>query len=111
MKGIDVGAGVIDEVIIIYFKSVLIFIQDYRGNIGVILINSNDTPFEVKKGDRIAQLIIEKISTPEGNIDVLTRLIKTSFGSRRVGPYRKGVWWIWIYRPQDTNSRRQVVVS
>lgn len=48
---IDVGAGVIDA--------------DYRGPVGVILFNHSDTDFEVKPGDRIAQLIIEKIITPE----------------------------------------------
>ncbi|KAL6527429.1 hypothetical protein OROGR_016519 [Orobanche gracilis] len=48
---IDVGAGVIDA--------------DYRGPVGVILFNHSDLDFEVKPGDRIAQLIIEKIVTPE----------------------------------------------
>lgn len=48
---IDVGAGVIDA--------------DYRGSIGVILYNHSDVDFEVKIGDRIAQLIIEKIVTPD----------------------------------------------
>lgn len=50
MKMIDIGAGVIDA--------------DYRGNVGVILINHGDIPFEVKKGDRIAQLILHRIETP-----------------------------------------------
>ena len=31
---------------------------DYRGEIGVILINHGAEPFEVKRGDRIAQLVI-----------------------------------------------------
>ncbi|TXG53126.1 hypothetical protein EZV62_022295 [Acer yangbiense] len=48
---IDVGAGVIDA--------------DYRGPVGVILFNYSDADFEVKVGDRIAQLIIEKITTPD----------------------------------------------
>lgn len=48
---IDTGAGVIDE--------------DYRGPVGVILFNHCDNDFEIKKGDRIAQLILERISTPE----------------------------------------------
>ena len=48
---IDVGAGVIDA--------------DYRGPVGVILFNHSDVDFEVKLGDRIAQLIIEKIVTPD----------------------------------------------
>jgi len=42
--GIDVLAGVIDS--------------DYRGEIGVILINFGDEPFIIKHGDRIAQMII-----------------------------------------------------
>lgn len=34
---------------------------DYRGPVGVILANLSDTDFEVKVGDRIAQLIVEKV--------------------------------------------------
>lgn len=49
--GIDVGAGVIDA--------------DYRGNVGVVLFNHSDVPLDVKAGDRIAQLVIERIETPE----------------------------------------------
>jgi dUTP pyrophosphatase len=33
---------------------------DYRGEIGVILINLSDTAFTVNDGDRIAQMIIAK---------------------------------------------------
>jgi dUTP pyrophosphatase len=33
---------------------------DYRGEIGVILINLSDPPFTVNDGDRIAQMIIAK---------------------------------------------------
>lgn len=46
-SGIDVMAGVIDS--------------DYRGDIGVILINHGVHNFVVNEGDRIAQLIFEKI--------------------------------------------------
>ncbi|AUD40142.1 dUTP pyrophosphatase [Flamingopox virus FGPVKD09] len=48
---IDVGAGVIDS--------------DYRGNVGVLLFNFGSTPFNVSKGDRIAQIIFEKIAYPK----------------------------------------------
>ena len=50
-KSIDVGAGVVD--------------RDYRGEIGVVLINHNSKDFEVNVGDRIAQMILEQIKTPE----------------------------------------------
>ena len=49
-KFIDVGAGVID--------------QDYRGEVGVVLFNHAETEFQVKQGDTIAKLILEKIETP-----------------------------------------------
>ncbi|CAB9498032.1 5'-triphosphate nucleotidohydrolase [Seminavis robusta] len=45
---IDVGAGVVDA--------------DYRGEVGVILFNFGKKDFEVKEGDRIAQLVLEKIA-------------------------------------------------
>ena len=50
-KFIDVGAGVIDS--------------DYRGKLGVILLNFGEEHFMVNMGDRIAQLIFEKIKTPQ----------------------------------------------
>lgn len=49
--GIDTGAGVVDA--------------DYRGEVKVILFNFKDTDFEIKEGDRIAQLILERIVNPE----------------------------------------------
>ncbi|KAH9963200.1 dUTP diphosphatase [Russula dissimulans] len=47
---IDTGAGVIDA--------------DYRGILFVLLFNLSDVDFTVEEGDRIAQLVIEKIETP-----------------------------------------------
>ncbi|HXQ42699.1 MAG TPA: dUTP diphosphatase [Candidatus Udaeobacter sp.] len=35
---------------------------DYRGEIGVILINHGEAPFIVERGDRIAQLIVAPVS-------------------------------------------------
>ena len=34
---------------------------DYRGEVGIILINLGKSPFVVKRGDRIAQMIINKV--------------------------------------------------
>lgn len=33
---------------------------DYRGEVGVILINHGEVPFEVRDGERIAQLVIAR---------------------------------------------------
>ena len=49
-NGIQIGAGVIDP--------------DYTGEISVIIFNMGDNDFEVKKGARIAQLILERCETP-----------------------------------------------
>lgn len=69
---IDVGAGVIDE--------------DYRGNVGVVLFNHSDQNFNVKIGDRIAQLIIEVISIPEVvEMDTLPDTVRGSNGYGSTG--------------------------
>lgn len=33
---------------------------DYRGEIGVLLVNLSDTPFEINTGDRIAQMVVAR---------------------------------------------------
>jgi dUTP pyrophosphatase len=35
---------------------------DYRGEIGVILVNLGDAPFTIARGDRIAQLVIAPLT-------------------------------------------------
>lgn len=37
----------------------------YRGEIGVLLHNSDDVPFQIKKGDRIAQMIVHRVCEAE----------------------------------------------
>jgi dUTP pyrophosphatase len=39
--------------------------SDYRGEVGVILINLGDTPFPVRRGDRIAQLVFARVEPVE----------------------------------------------
>ena len=34
---------------------------DYRGEIGVLLINHGQAPFVIRRGERIAQLVIAKV--------------------------------------------------
>jgi dUTP pyrophosphatase len=70
--GIDIGAGVIDK--------------DYRGEIKVVLINNSTIPFQIRPGDRIAQLILEKIlkAVPEETKN-LSAMIRGSQGFGSTG--------------------------
>jgi dUTP pyrophosphatase len=34
---------------------------DYRGEVGIILINHGQTPFVVRRGDRIAQMVVHRV--------------------------------------------------
>ena len=47
--GLDCGAGVVDS--------------HYRGEIKVLLFNHSDNEIRIQSGDRIAQLIIQKVET------------------------------------------------
>ena len=72
-NGIDVLAGVIDS--------------DYRGDIGVILYNTDkNIDFTVKKGDRIAQIIFEACYTATlNNVDNLDNTLRQSGGFGSTG--------------------------
>lgn len=48
---LDIGAGVIDA--------------DYRGEVKVLMFNFSDVDYQVKQGERIAQLVLERIVTPD----------------------------------------------
>lgn len=50
--------------------------HDYRGEIQVILINLGQEPFEIKSGDRIAQMVIQK--TEQAAIEIVSELNDTS---------------------------------
>ena len=78
---IDIGAGVIDS--------------DYRGEVGVVLFNHGDQEFVVKMGDRIAQLILEKIDTPP--VKEVQDLEDTVRGSGGFGS-------TWVKGKNDTGS-------
>jgi len=39
--------------------------SDYRGEVGVILINLGEAPFPVRRGDRIAQLVFARVEPVE----------------------------------------------
>jgi dUTP pyrophosphatase len=70
---IDVGAGVIDS--------------DYRGNVCILLFNHSDEDFMVFGGDRVAQLILEKIQVPVevAEVDALDETLRNSGGFGSTG--------------------------
>lgn len=39
--------------------------SDYRGEVGVILVNWGRNPFQVRRGDRIAQMVLSKVYRAE----------------------------------------------
>ena len=68
--GIHIGAGVIDP--------------DYMGEVKVAMFNLGLAPVEFKKGDRVAQLILERCEVPavvEVDILVATSRGEGGFGS------------------------------
>lgn len=56
---------------------------DYRGQVKVILFNLSDVDFHIQEGDRIAQLIIERIYTPD--VMVVERLDESVRGAGGFG--------------------------
>jgi len=58
--------------------------RDYCGNVGVILFNHNHSEFKVEIGDRIAQLILEKIEN-NALVEEVQDLVKTERGETGFG--------------------------
>src|ERR1700753_4327022 len=56
---------------------------DYRGEIGVPLINHSDVPFTVRRGERIAQMVIA--SVVQAKLVPVTTLSPTARGSGGFG--------------------------
>jgi len=56
---------------------------DYRGDVGVILINLSDEEVKINKGDRIAQLVFVKVENTE--LVAVTELPETERGSGGFG--------------------------
>jgi len=67
--GIDTLAGVVDS--------------DYRGEVRVVLVNHGDAPFVIHSGDRIAQILIQKVERPE--FVAASRLTETARGAGGFG--------------------------
>jgi dUTP pyrophosphatase len=56
---------------------------DYRGEVKVIMINLGDQPFVVRRGDRIAQLVVARVEPVR--IQVATELAPTTRGQGGFG--------------------------
>jgi dUTP pyrophosphatase len=67
--GIDIGAGVVDS--------------SYRGNIQVLVINNGQMDYTVEKGNRIAQLILERCS--DADVQVIDTLSEAERGASGFG--------------------------
>jgi dUTP pyrophosphatase len=62
--------------------------SDYRGEVGVILINLGDQPFRLQRGDRIAQLVlapVERVEWEEADSLEDSQRGPGGFGSTGVG--------------------------
>lgn len=57
--------------------------SDYRGEVGVILINHGNKDFVYKKGDRIAQLIFSKVT--KAKFEIVEQINTTTRGSGGFG--------------------------
>ena len=63
------GAGVVD--------------RDYRGELKILLKNDSQNDFHIKKGDRVGQMIIERIANPP--VEVVQGLEDTRRGAGGFG--------------------------
>lgn len=57
--------------------------SDYRGEVGIILVNGGGKPFEIRRGDRIAQMVIAKVY--QARLMVVEDLEATERGSGGFG--------------------------
>ena len=61
--------------------------EDYRGDIGVILLNTSSKPFVIKKGDRIGQLVL--ISVDKFDWQIVDKLSDSERGIGGFGSTNK----------------------
>lgn len=61
---------------------------DFRGELKVLLINHGDTPFEVHRGDRIAQLVVSPVA--HATLTLVASLDETARGEGGYGSTGRG---------------------
>ena len=69
VKGMNVGPGVVD--------------RDFRGEIKVLVMNGSDQPYVINPGDRVAQMVIEKVY--EGELKTVKDVGESHRGSGGFG--------------------------
>ena len=56
--------------------------MDYRGNVGVIIMNLGEEPFVIEEGDRICQAVLSKVEIIEwDSVNSRDELKKTDRGT------------------------------
>lgn len=55
--------------------------SDYRGEVKVLLVNLGEAPFEIRRGDRIAQVVV----TPVSRVEIVTVETVTETGRGQGG--------------------------
>jgi dUTP pyrophosphatase len=62
--------------------------SDYRGPVGVIVLNTGVDPFEIAHGDRIAQMVVAPVT--QAAFDVVEKLGQTTRGAGGFGSTGRG---------------------
>jgi dUTP diphosphatase len=62
--------------------------EDYRGELGVILVNLGQEPFHLQRGERIAQLVVAPVTRVE--VRLVESLVETARGAGGFGSTGKG---------------------
>jgi dUTP diphosphatase len=57
--------------------------EDYRGEVAVVLVNLGDQPFQVQRGDRIAQLVVAPVTRVQ--VQAVEELSESARGSDGFG--------------------------
>jgi len=57
--------------------------EDYRGEVGVILVNLGQEPFQLRRGERIAQLVVAPVTRVE--VRLVEVLAETARGTGGFG--------------------------
>lgn len=57
--------------------------SDYRGEVGILIFNSNDYPVFINDGDRVAQLVLKEVEVPWW--EIVEELSETERGSGGFG--------------------------